>query len=124
MPTRRRSQLVFLELEELGRTALAWLVIAAFIALIGFFFWRSVFTGSPPLEQHSGLIMAKQIRFAETYEGSLIGRYLLIEEQSGERKWIRVTEDLYQQSDVGMRVRVGEGPAELIHPGPMIRTTR
>ena len=68
--------------------------------------------------------MAKQIRFAETYEGSLIGRYLLIEEQSGERKWIRVTEDLYQQSDVGMRVRVGEGPAELIHPGPMIRTTR
>ncbi|HEU4390596.1 MAG TPA: hypothetical protein VFV34_22525 [Blastocatellia bacterium] len=122
MPTRRQVQLAFLELEEAGQLALDWLVIAAIVALTGLFLWWCLWSFSPPLQRHSGVIVAKEIRFSETCEGSLVGNYLLIEELSGEKKWVRVTDDVYYKAKVGMQARVGDGPAELNEPRSTIRS--
>jgi hypothetical protein len=113
-----------LELEDLARTALPLLSIAAITSLFGLLFWWSIGTENSSREEHSGLIMGKQIRLAESEEGSFLVNYLLIQKPGGEQKWLRVTESIYRHAEVGMKLKIGNGKTELVSPPSTIRIAR
>ena len=65
-------------------------------------------------QRYSGIIVDKVTRFNESEQGSSMGRYLIIEEESKGRTEVIVSEDVYQRASVGMRINKSDKGIDLV----------
>ena len=83
------------------------LVLAAIVLFLGVVLFLREY-GSEVISNRknfTGKIIEKRVSVDETKQGSKFVSSFLIEEESGSRFYLRVTDEMYQRAEVGMWIR-------------------
>jgi hypothetical protein len=115
MPTERNSRKTLSGLNIAGGTFLA-IVAVVIIAGVSILTYQCSTSNGPFRGEYSGKIIDKRISVFESNQGSVFTNELILEEKSGRRFTVSVTQEIYDRAKPGMWIQKSASGIEITRP--------
>ena len=101
--------------ENLSPLYIAALLVAVIGALSFLYYQRFVNDGEPYRMEYDGIVVEKPVFFSDSEQGAGVQRMLTIEDDNGGRFKVIATRDIYEQAQIGMRIKRTKDGTSISH---------
>lgn len=104
------------KLADIFFKASMWVLVSGVIVLFAYACYLRAINGEQDKKEFSGKIIDKFTISHESKTGSSFTRYIEMEEKTGARRKIAVSEEIYQKAEPGMRIDMKQSGISLFEP--------